>query len=153
MIETYQAFIKHAIEEQIKRVYQAIEPEYSKLGTLSIVVHPPKKKVNEAILIIKPHRKKLDEPPYDNLEGDLFISLREDYSFVLDAGLALTSGGEWGKEIADIDIQFTSDTDPRKTIQELLEAVSDKMIKEFHGLLPEINGNLWEWILERERKD
>ncbi len=40
MIDTYRTFIKHEVEEQIKRVSHAIEPEYKKLGTLSIEAYP-----------------------------------------------------------------------------------------------------------------
>ena len=153
MIDIYRAFIRNEVEKQINRVYEAIAPKYRLLGTLSIVIHPPRQRVNEAILIIKPQRKKLDEPPYDDLEGTLFTSFREDHSFVLDAGLALTSGGKWGRDIADIEVRFKNDADPRTIIHALLEVVSDTMIGDFYKLLPEINGHLREWIIERERKD
>lgn len=154
MIDTYLTFIRQEIQQQIKKVHNAIELEYKKLGTLSIEVYPSKKGIS-ATLVIRAFNKP-DEPfypPYDNLDGGLFASFKDDRSFVLDAELALTSGGGWRREIADIEVRFKDDTDYRKIIKALLEVVSDKMIEEFHTLLPEINGNLRAWILERERKD
>ena len=154
MIETYQAFLKDEIDKQIERIYNAIEPEYSKLGTLSILRDPSKKGNHPAFVSIRAHRKP-DEPlypPYDDLDGELSASLKDDYSFFLYADISLTSGVVY-QEIAFKEMCLKRETDPRKTIHDVLEAAGDKMIEAFHNLLPEINGNLGQWITERQSKD
>jgi hypothetical protein len=88
-------------------------------------------------------------PPYDDLDGELSASLKDDYSFFLYADISLTSGVVY-QEIADKEMSLNRETDPRKTIHDVLEAASDHMIEAFHHLLPEINGNLAQWITERE---